>query len=160
MASDATNIMNFITTGLAAIRAIPVQTVKRPVANAKPPNGGWNSAWPSNSWALSELDAEGIDANGDFEETAVAYSFLIEYAKPSAAMTAAAASPQYADDDDVKDVRQALRRAFYLPRIAGFDVADVTWKPRQTYEFSGTGGAIVLISGQTVVFEIMEPRPT
>jgi hypothetical protein len=162
MSANATIVFDYIVAQLAVAKSgFHIYKAKRPVAAKRPPDGGWNPGWSANpgAFVVSMLEAEPVDDDGDFEEVSVGYTTLVEICLPSMAATAGGTSPTYDEDTLFRDIRQAVRNILNTPRVPGLDVANVTWKSRPVYEFSGAGGAPVLVSGQAATYEVFEPRP-
>lgn len=162
MPANATLALSAVSAALATLYSLPVYTAKRPVGAGKPPIGGWNPGWNATNgcFVVSAQEPEGVDDDGTFEEVSVRYAVTVEYVKPSHAKTAGGEDPALNEDSDVRDKRAGVRSLLYSPRVSGIaDVANVSWRARPTYETAGTGGAPVVVSGQTAVYEVMEARP-
>ncbi|AMV24600.1 hypothetical protein VT84_09405 [Gemmata sp. SH-PL17] len=159
MAADVTLIVNGVESVLAELYpTISVYRTKRPVAGGKPPNGGWNPGWKLPCFVLSSNEPEEVDADGDFENVTVTYNVLIEFVKASAAVTQGGESPVLLEDEEFREKRQAIRRRLYKPGAGGVSPVNVQNRNRSTYDTSGTGGAIVTVSGMIFRYEVSEPR--
>ena len=160
MSADATLVLAGTASELLAIYpAVTQYVVKRPVTGNKPPNGGYNPGWALPCFVISCNENEGVDDDGDFEEVSVKYSINVEAIFAAAAKTASGDNPVYLEDTDIRDVREAVRRRLYKPRVPGLTtLANVSMRAGRVYDMSGAGAMPVIVSPQTFLYEVMEPR--
>lgn len=162
MPADATLALAGVAAELADLYpARPVKTAKRPVAGNRPPIGGLPADvdFKNGAFVISATEPEEVDAGGDFESVTVAYSILVEFLLPTFAKTQDGKDPMFNEDAEVRDVREAVRRRLYKPRLGALaSPTNVRNRPRQVYETSGTGGAPVIVSGQVFTYEVTEAR--
>lgn len=161
MSADASLVLAGVAVEIAAIYpGTALYVVKRPVTGNKPPNGGFNPAWTLPCFVLSANEPEGIDDDGDFEEVSVKYPVMVEYLKAASVVTGTGTDPLYLEDSAVRDVRQAVRQRLYKPRLTTLPTTmfNVMMRPGKVYEMTGAGALQVIVSPQTFIFEVMEPR--
>jgi hypothetical protein len=142
--------------------ATPEHPTTPPAVAGEPLKGGWTPGYPETCFVVTCGDAEEIDKVGSFEHVSVGYRVLVEYVKPArAAVTNAVdAGPEtVVEDPDVRDKRQAIRRALYVSPFPGLPPGfHVSHMPRPAYEEMGDGGTVLLVSGELFLVVIVEPR--
>lgn len=160
MPADASTLLSDVAAELADLYpALPIVVRKREAANGRQLQGGWNLGERLPCLVVSSGDDEQVDEHGTFEEVSVGYAVLVEYVKAAAAAVPGGATPtEAAEDSDVRDRRQAIRRRLYKPRLASLPlISNVTLRPRKPYEMAGQEKAIS--TGQVFTFETYESRP-
>jgi hypothetical protein len=163
MPADATNILAAVKAALGAVYStISVQTSKRRAAEGKPLEGGWTPGYPETCFVVTCGDAEEIDKVGTFEHVSVGYRVLVEYIKPSqqTVTDAVDAGPvTVVEDPDVRDKRQAIRRALFVSPMPGFSAGfHVGHMAKPPYEQMADGGAVLLVSGELFLVILNEAR--
>lgn len=155
MAADATDILAAVEAALAAaFPAVPVRVRKgRPGPGMESPLCGLTAADPTPVFVVSGQDAEPTETQPSFEHVSVGYPVGVAYVK------AAEARPGRVEEDpEVRDVRAAVRRLLYRPRLAGAaQVRHCGIAEGPVYaEFRDNQTRVV--SEQTLTFLAFEPR--
>jgi hypothetical protein len=161
--ADATDILAAVATVLTALYPkIPVRVTKRRTAGGKNMEAGWQSGYPVPCLVVSCEEPEEIDRVPSFLSVSVGYPVTVEYVKAvrqGIANAPNSGSTVVVEDPDVRATRQALRRALYVPKLAGAPaVWDVRHKSRPAYEKAGDGGAVLLCSGEQFTYTVTEAR--
>lgn len=160
MPADMTQVIDAIAAEVADLYpTIAIIKSKRPSVSKPPGDAGWNLGTASTAFVISGLETENVDATGTFEEVSVGYKVLIEYIKPAEKTVAGETGrpPRVAEDPDVRDKRQAIRRRIYKPQLGSIpSVSNVANRPSVAYDW--TGGTTLVASGQLFEFELYEPR--
>lgn len=162
MPSDMTQVINAIVAEVEDLYpTIPVFRSKRPGVSKPPGDAGWNLGTVSTAFVVSGIESENVDSTGTFEQVSVGYKVLIEYIKPAEKVVTGESGrpPRVAEDSDVRDVRQAIRRRIYKPQLGAIpSVSNVSNRPSAAYDWAG--GNTLVASGQLFEFELYENRAT
>lgn len=160
MPADMTQVIDAVVTELEDLYpTIPVFKSKRPSVSKPPGDAGWNLGSVSTCFVVSGLDDENVDSTGTFEQVSVGYKVLIEYIKPAEKVVTGEAGrpPRVAEDLDVRNKRQEIRRRIYKPQLGAIpSVSNVANRPKVAYDWAG--GNTLVASGQLFEFELYEER--
>lgn len=161
MPADATTLLGLVEDALETLYpSVPVKLLKKGTTAGKYPDGDKPPSLPLPCFAVSMGEEEQIDDAQSFEHLTVRYWVLIEYVKASfAAVASGDPNPVIAEDDEIRDVRAAVRRRFDRPNpLPGQPVMNVKLKARRPYEFTASDKRAIA-SGTAVGFDYYEARP-
>jgi hypothetical protein len=163
MPADASDILAAVGSVLSGLFPdVPVKVSKRRATDGRNKECGWQEGFPSTCFVLSCLDPEELSRVSSFQAYSVGYPVVVEYIRPAHAEVAGRTSgaTTVVEDPDVRDKRQAIRRALYKPKLPGTAVFDVQHRPRPVYEWVADARLKMLVSGEQFTYLVMESRPT